>query len=183
MHTLTPRPPPHDPEVEALLDRYPRQNGELLGLFRVFARSPRLLAKLGAAGLLDRDSPLTLAERETVILRVTARLGCEYEWGVHVTAFGRAAGFSPAQLEGTQAAEVDPALWPAPLELLLRVVDALLEHSRLPDELRDALQTRFETPQQLEVFALVGFYHTVSSIAGNAELPLEPWAARFSAAR
>jgi len=67
-------------------------------------------------------------------------------------------------------------------ELLLRVVDALLAHSRLPDELRDALQTRFEVPQQLEVFALVGFYHTVSSIAGNAELPLEPWAARFSPA-
>lgn len=40
-------------------------------------------------------------EREIVIDRTCARCGCEYEWGVHVAAFGSAVGLTPDQLEET----------------------------------------------------------------------------------
>ena len=46
------------------------------------ARSPRVFAKLFAGGFLD-EGPLSLRRREPVIDCTTARLGCEYEWGVH----------------------------------------------------------------------------------------------------
>lgn len=67
---------PRDPRSFAQLEarRY------LLQLFRVFANSPRFLKK-GALNLLDKDSPLTLRQREIVILRVCANNDCEYEWG------------------------------------------------------------------------------------------------------
>jgi hypothetical protein len=47
------------------------------------AQSPHIFAKMFAGGLLDKG-PLSLRQREIVIDRTTARLGCAYEWGVHV---------------------------------------------------------------------------------------------------
>ena len=55
---------------------------EPLVLFRTLARSPRVFGKIFAGGFLDK-SPFSLRQREILIDRTTARLGCEYEWGVH----------------------------------------------------------------------------------------------------
>ena len=63
-----------------------------LVLFRTMARSPRVFAKMFAGGLLDKG-PLSLRQREIVIDRTTARLGCEYEWGVHIAFFAERVGF------------------------------------------------------------------------------------------
>ena len=66
---LTPLQPPFPEAVNAILESYPKQNGYLLKLFRVFARGPRFLRK-GVLNLLDADSPLTLRDRELVKLRM-----------------------------------------------------------------------------------------------------------------
>jgi Carboxymuconolactone decarboxylase family len=121
---LQPLEAPYAPDVAALLERYPKQGGYLLTLFRTFANSKRFLER-GVANLLDKESPLPLRQREIVILRVTANLDCEYEWGVHVAAFGRAARFSDAQIAATRLAEADAPCWTAEEALLLRVVDEL----------------------------------------------------------
>ncbi len=180
--SLTPLEPPYLPAVAELLQRYPHRDGELLRLFKVFARSPRHLAKFAAGGLLDRDSPLTLAERETVILRTTANYRCEYEWGVHVTAFATAAGFSDAQVASTLEPRPDRSLWPEPLAVLLDACDELCHGARLCQATQEAVQRRWDVPAQFELFALVGFYHTVCNVAHAAQLAPEPWAARFPGA-
>ena len=51
---------------------------------------PRAWDKFRAGSLLDRG-PLSLREREIVIDRTCALTGCEYEWGVHVALFAKAA--------------------------------------------------------------------------------------------
>ena len=177
-HRLEPREPPFDEATAAILDRYPQRDGYLLSLFRVFAGSRRFLEK-GTSNLLDRGSPLNLRQRELVILRVTANLSCEYEWGVHVTAFGDHAGFSADQIADTLAQQPASELWDPSERLLFAVVDGLCASADLDETLRDDFQAAFDQAQQLEVMALVGNYHTVSCVANVARLPAEPFAASF----
>ncbi|WP_416896566.1 MAG: carboxymuconolactone decarboxylase family protein [Minwuia sp.] len=175
---LSPLPEPWPPAVAERLARYPQRDGYILKLFRSFANSERFLAK-GVANLLDRESPLPMRQREIVILRVTANLGCEYEWGVHVTAFGQHVGFTPEQIAATRSGAADDPCWPAEEALLLAVVDGICRDGH-PDEIRKAaFRSAWTVEQQLEILALCGNYHTISFVAKTAELELEDFAARF----
>ncbi|AFT71913.1 Carboxymuconolactone decarboxylase [Alloalcanivorax dieselolei B5] len=151
----------------------------MLSLFRVFARNPRLLRKLGAAGLLDDASPLPLRQREIVILRTTAHHRCEYEWGVHARVFAKAAGLDEAQLVATRHGTAEAPCWTEQEQALIRVVDELHDEGKLSEEAHSLFVRHWETEQQLEVLALCGFYSTVSFIANTARLAPEPWARCF----
>src|SRR5512133_38661 len=97
---IAPLAPPYSPELDALLQRMtPPGAPSVLALFRVLAHNPELASRSTAWGgyLLGRKASLPLRDREIVIDRVCARCGAQYEWGVHVAAFGEAAGFTPAQ--------------------------------------------------------------------------------------
>lgn len=177
---LTPLIEPYTPEVAAILATYPQQDGYILSLFRTFANSLRFLRK-GVPNLLDRESPLPLRIREIVILRTTANRTCEYEWGVHVSIFAKAARLSPDQIAATTAAAIDPALWSESEARLLAVIDALCREGRIGDALHAAFIADWTMEQQLEIFALCGAYHTVSFVANAARLPGEPFGARFPA--
>jgi hypothetical protein len=88
---------------------------------------------------LSRRFSLGKREREIVIARVTARCDCEYEWGVHATAFGAAAGLDDAALRATvRGSAADPA-WSAADRLLVRLVDELRDTARVSDDLWRAL--------------------------------------------
>ena len=94
---IEPLAPPYAPELDALLARMtPPGAPSILALFRVLAHNPELATRSTGWGgyLLGRKASLTLRDREVVINRVCARCGAQYEWGVHVAAFGDAAGFS-----------------------------------------------------------------------------------------
>ncbi|WP_421854417.1 carboxymuconolactone decarboxylase family protein [Novosphingobium sp.] len=177
---LAPLFEPYPSEVAAILAGYPQQDGYILTLFRTFANSLRFLRK-GVPNLLDRESPLPLRFREIVILRTTANRACEYEWGVHVSIFTKAARFSPEQIAATTSAAIDPALWNETEARLLDVIDALCCKGRLDDALHAGFIADWTKEQQLEIFALCGAYHTVSFVANAARLPGEPFGARFPA--
>jgi alkylhydroperoxidase family enzyme len=177
-HILKPLEQPYPPAAAEILKTYPQQGGYLLTLFRTFANSIRFLKK-GVANLLDADSPLTLRQREIVILRVTANRECEYEWGVHVAAFAKRAGLSDEQVAATRLGGADAPCWSAEDQLLLRAVDDLCAHARIGDAALAAVQEAFTCEQQLEILALAGNYHTVAFVANTARLPPEPFAARF----
>ena len=177
MPTLRPIEPPYDDETTRLLEAYPRRNGYLLSLFRTIAVSKRHLAKIGAAGMLDRGSPLAMREREIVILRTTANLRCEYEWGVHVTAFAAHIGFTQAEVETTFTG--DDRVWNERERLLTSLVDALCRGERIDGEKLNSVRATWNEAEQLEIAALVGFYHTISNVVALAELECESWGARF----
>ena len=109
MPRIAPAEPPYEPEIAAALERIMPPGVPPLVLFRTMARSPRVFAKLFAGGLLDKG-PLSLRQREIVIDRTTARLGCEYEWGVHIAFFADRVGFTP---EHVAATVTEPATPPA----------------------------------------------------------------------
>lgn len=178
-HVLAPIEPPFPPEAAEVLKTYPQQGGYLLTLFRTFANSVRFLNK-GVANLLDGESPLSLRQREIVILRVTANLGCEYEWGVHVAAFAKHAGLTEEHVAATRAS-ADASCWTAEERLLIRAIDELCADARIADATLALVQQAYTREQQLEILALAGTYHTVSFVANTARLPPEPFGARFPA--
>lgn len=177
-HALAPINDPLPEEADVILSRYPRRDGYLLNLFRVFANSTRFLRK-GTVNLLDRQSPLPLRLREIVILRVTANLGCEYEWGVHVTAFGGAAHLTEQQVAATRLSNHDAAGWSDEERLLITAIDQLSSTGRLEPGTLAVFRETWSAEQQLEILALAGNYHTVSYVANTAHLELESFAARF----
>src|SRR6267142_4897452 len=91
MPRIAPAEPPYDPPITAELARIMPPGVPPLVLFRTLARSPRIFAKMFAGGLLDK-CPLGLRQREILIDRTTGRLGCEYEWGVHIALFAEPLG-------------------------------------------------------------------------------------------
>jgi alkylhydroperoxidase family enzyme len=177
-NVLAPVHEPFSAEVSEILDGYPKRDGYVLQLFRVFANSVRFLKK-GVVNLLDRESPLPMREREIVILRVCANNDCEYEWGVHVTAFAGHAGLTDEQIVATRLGNHESPCWTGTEQLLIRAVDALCAHGRLDPDTLEAFRTQWTLAQQLEILALCGNYHTVSFVANTAALEPEAFAARF----
>ncbi len=178
---LRPLDAPYEADVAAALAHYPQRDGYILTLFRTVAQSLRFLKK-GAPNLLDAESPLSVRLREIVILRVTARNGCEYEWGVHARVFAKAAGLDEAALAATVHGGPDAPSWSPEEAVLIRLVDELCDRGGATAETMADAAKLWEPAQQLEIFALAGAYHTVSFVANSAALPPEDFAKRFPAA-
>lgn len=181
MSRIEPLQAPYPPEFDAQMKVLMR-GADPLVLFRTLARHDRAWRKFGGGSLLDKHSPLAMRQREIVIDRVTARCGCEYEWGVHVAGFAAHVGLTDAQIHATVHGESNDPAWSDEERVLIASVDALLDHKKLTDAQWQALRAIFDEPQCLEVIQLVAFYHGVALICGALDLPLEPNAARFPAA-
>jgi alkylhydroperoxidase family enzyme len=172
--------PPYEPAIAAELARIMPPGIPPLVLFRTMAKSRRIFAKLFAGGLLDKG-PLGLRQREVVIDRTTARLGCEYEWGVHIAIFAERVGFEDEHVAATVAGPSDAACWTPEEQALIALVDDLVDRRAIAPATWTPLATHFDETQILEAIALVGYYHTISFLCVGLELPLESYAARFPA--
>lgn len=168
---IVPLSPPYAPDVAEDLTRLMPPGMQPLALFRAVAHNPRVLRRLRKGGLLDPGA-ISVRDRELVILRTTARCGAEYEWGVHVAFFARAAGLTDAEVAATVK---DGHAWGPRDAMLIAICDGLHDNATLPAGLADALR-----PAELvEVLALAGQYHMVSYLVNAAGLVFEPGAARF----
>ena len=181
MARIAPAEPPYEPSIAAALKRIMPPGVPPLVLFRTMARSPRVFARLFAGGLLDKG-PLSLRQRETIIDRTTARLGCEYEWGVHIAFFAEQVGFSVEHVAATVSGAADAPCWAPDEQALIALVDDLVDRHVISDSTWDHLTTHFDDTCILEAIALVGYYHTISFLCVGLKLPLEDYSARFPAA-
>ena len=177
MSRIAPLYPPYAADVQQHFDRIMRGKPPLV-LFRMMAGHPRAWEKFRGASLLDRG-PLSLREREIVIDRTCALNSCEYEWGVHVTAFGAAAKLSEEQVHATVHGNANAECWSPVEQVLIAAVDALHARATLDDAEFAALSAHYDDDQVLEIILLCGFYRTVSYLANALALPLEATAARF----
>lgn len=175
---IAPAEPPFSPEIQAALDRIMPTGKPPLVLFTTLARDPRLFGKFFAGGLLDRGH-LTLRQREVVITRTTARCRSEYEWGVHIAAFGPKVRLDPAQARSLVHGGPQDGCWNDEDRLMLRLCDALHETCTVDAGLWRALREAFSEEAILELLLLAGFYRTVSYLTNALALPLEADAARF----
>ncbi len=174
---IAPAAPPFSDAVQATLKRLMPPGVPPLVLFTTIARSERAFSRFMAAGLLDKG-PLSIREREIMIDRTCARTGSEYEWGVHIAFFTKAAGFSPEEVEATTRSTAE-SVFPGRESLIVRLADELHDTSTVSDALWGALSDTFSAEQILELILLAGFYHTVAYLTNGLKLPLEEYAARF----
>jgi alkylhydroperoxidase family enzyme len=177
MSRIAPLQPPYAAEIQTQFDAIMRGAPPLM-LFRVLAGNPRAWNKFRAGSLLD-PGPLSLREREIVIDRTCALTGCEYEWGVHVGIFAKAAELTDEQVRATMVDGADVPCWSPGEQALIAAVDALHHRATLSDEEFAALASHHDEAKIFEIILLCGFYRTVSYFANGLALPLEPNAARF----
>ncbi len=181
MSRIAPAEAPYSPQIAAALDRIMPTGVAPLALFRTMARNPRVFERMFAGGLLDKGV-LSLRQREVVIDRTTARLGAEYEWGVHVAFFAEKAGFDANQIAATIHGPADAPCWSEEEQALLAVVDDLVDRRTIANESWTRLAAHFDEAQILEVIALAGYYHTISFLCRALDVPLEAYGARFPSA-
>jgi alkylhydroperoxidase family enzyme len=177
MSRIAPLQPPYQPEIQAQFDAIMR-GAPPLTLFRVLAGNARAWEKFRGGSLLDRG-PLSLREREIVIDRTCALTRCEYEWGVHVAIFAKAARLTDEQVRATVLENADAACWSISEQVLIATVDALHHRATLSADEFKALSAHYDDARIFEIILLCGFYRTVSYLNNGLDLPLEETAARF----
>jgi len=179
MSRLNPIDPPYPEEVASTFKRMMPPGMDPLILFRTVAHNPRVLRRFSRGSLLDEGS-IPLRTRETLILRTCALCGSEYEWGVHVTFFGEAAGFNEDQISNTASkGSRNNDFW-EPNELdVLELADEIHENTTVSDELWQRLSKIWNADQLMEMIVLCGLYHMVSFVTRAFEIDLEEGVARF----
>jgi alkylhydroperoxidase family enzyme len=177
---ISPVQPPYSTEVQSDFDKMMRGAPPLL-LFRTVAQNPRVLQRMIAGGLLDRGS-ISLRARELMILRTCARCGAEYEWGVHVSAFGAKAEWTPEQLHSSVHGDAQDDCWNHEDRLVIRLSDQLHATSGVEDSLWADLSAHFAADQLIELIMLAGLYHSVSYMVNACNVQLEDFGARFPSA-
>jgi alkylhydroperoxidase family enzyme len=174
---VPPLNPPYPADMQADFDKLMRGAPPLL-LFRTIGQNPRVLQRMMAGGLLDKGS-ISVRQRELMILRTTAVCGAEYEWGVHVAAFGAKAGWKPAEIRATVRGDAGDPCWSADEKLVIRLADALHQTSRVDDTLWSELKGVFRDDQLIELIMLAGLYHAVSFSVNALQVPNEALAPQF----
>ena len=173
---------PYPPDVAETLRRMMPPGVEPLKLFRTVAHNPAILERFRTTGayILNFGSIEPL-DREVVIHRTTARCSCEYEWGVHVVAYGRPLGLTDGQLRATVHGSAGDPSWSPRQALLVRLVDELHDTGTVTDDLWAGLAEEWQPAQLVELVATVGFYHFVSFIANALGVEREEYGERFPA--
>jgi alkylhydroperoxidase family enzyme len=172
---IDPVSPPYAPTVQALLDRLPASWFPPFKLFTVLARDERLLQRFtgGAVSYLE-PSHVTVRQREVLLLRVTARCRCAYEWGMRVHYFADEAGFNDKQIRASVFGEADDPSWAPEDRVLVRLADELHDTISISDALWADLRAAFSEEAILQVLMMAGYYRTVAYVANGLRLPLEP---------
>jgi len=179
MSRIKPVEAPFSEDTQKLFDLAMPEGMEPLSLFRVMARSERLLPRFMRSGVLDRG-PVPIRDREIVIHRTTALCHAEYEWGVHVSAFGRPLELGEEVLAAIVCGEATDSAFDARQATLIQLCDELHETSTLRSETWARLGEHFDELQILELIYTVGMYHTVSFLVNGLDLENETFGARFS---
>ncbi len=179
---IAPLRPPYEPATEQALTKWmpPGSALEPLVLFRTLAVHDELMSRMRplGAGILGhgRVSP---RERELVIHRTCARTGAEYEWGVHVLAYGKQVALTDEQIAATAAGDADDPCWSNSDKLLIRLADEVYETCDVSAPLWSALAERYPDDQLLELLVICGWYRLLSGVINAVGIEPEPWAARF----
>ncbi len=171
---IRPLTSPFPESVAGILAKYPQGPEGPIALFRTLAHSERILKKVGQSGLLDRDSPIKMIDREIVILRTSARCDCDYEWGVHVKAFSSYVGLSQEQISATVHGSSTSEVWGTEHSTLIQMVDELVDRKKISDSVWLCLNEIYTSGQIMELILLVGFYHSIAFLNNSLQVEQEP---------
>jgi hypothetical protein len=179
---IAPLEPPYEQGLEDMLKKWmpPGSAIEPLALFRTLAVHDELMSRMRplGSGILGHGR-IEPRDREIIIHRTCARAGAEYEWGVHVIAYGKPLGFTDEQIAATVHGTAEDPAWSEHEALLISLADELHDSCGVSEPLWRALADRFRNDELLELVITAGWYRLLSYVINVARVQHEPWAARF----
>ncbi len=179
---IAPLDPPYSPQIESALRKWmpPGSHAEPLKLFRTLNVHEQLASRMRplGAGILGHGL-VEPRDREIVILRTCARVGAEYEWGVHAVAFGGPLGLSDAQIAASVEGDSSDPAWGEPDRVLVALADELHDTATVSDALWASLAARFTEEQLIELIVIGGWYRLIGCLINAVGVQREPWAASF----
>lgn len=138
-----------------------------LNVYRTMAHHPALLrAWAPLRQHLVLDTALGPERSEVVILRAAWRLQSDYEWSHHVHRATQL-GFSAARIAAIAATPEGED------GLIVRAVDSVLDHHRLPPALEAELATAIGRPAVIDLIATVHFYCTLGALLLTYGTPVD----------
>jgi alkylhydroperoxidase family enzyme len=174
---IKPIDPPYSLDMQRSFEKLMGDQPPLL-LFRTVARNPRVLQRMMVGGLLDKGS-ISIRSRELIILRTTAKCGAEYEWGVHVAAFGGKAEWTKEQIYSSVHGGAEDDCWNEEDQLVIRLSDQLHRDANIDEHLWNDLSGYFNEEQLVELVMLAGLYHAVSFMVNVTGVQHETFAPLF----
>lgn len=148
-----------------------RRNGSKYNFTHWFANHPELATNWMRYNHALSRGVLDPFLREIVVLRVSHRYECEYEWNLHVQ-IAAPLGIGPEQLEAVKAGP-DAPLWTDLQRLCLQATEQLCDRHDIDDALWDALSARLDRKQVMELLFLVGSYVLLAWVLRTVRMPLE----------
>lgn len=160
-----------DDETRELLENLKR-DGRVYNIFATLAHHPQLMRRwLVFGGHILGKSTLPARDRELAILRMGWLCRAEYEWGHHV-AIGKQVGLTDEDIsrvaKGREAVGLDRFE-----ATILRAVDELHCNTFISDETWNALTSRYNTQQVLDLIFTAGQYTLVSMVLNSVGVQLE----------
>lgn len=155
-------------------ERWPEEISDLrdgfagaLNVYRTMAHHPALLrAWAPLRQHIVKESALGAVRSEVVILRAALRLGSDYEWAHHVVR-ARALGMPDQQIAAIRDMPDGED------GLIVRAVDALIDHSRLSQEQEAELAEVIGRPAVIDLIATLGFYSVLGYLLMTYRTPID----------
>jgi 4-carboxymuconolactone decarboxylase len=138
------------------------------GLFNALVDS----GLLGPTGLWDRRV-LSRRLRETVILRTCVAAGNDYEFNLHVQTISERMGLTLQQIEDLRQPLPSPEFWEPGEHAAMQLVDALVRHLAVADEVFAEARAHHDDATLLEIVQLTGFYTQVAMMVAMARPELD----------
>ena len=161
---------------------HPDRSYEPLLLVRCLQRHPGLASRLRKLGeALYVEARLPARTRTIAILRICARVRCEYEWGGQAAFWGPIAGVSDAECDALVTSEADDPRWSAGERVLIGAVDELETTGSWSEKTWNALGEDLDDEQRMELLIAVGWYRTIATLCNGLALPVEGWMRRWPA--
>lgn len=159
-------------DVQQALDKAPQHNGLPANAWRELAHHPRILKRfllLGAA--FTNQGTLPIRVREIIVLRLSWRTGCEYEFGNHILVASKS-GFSDEEIWSLTTPDPD-AEWSDDERLLITLVDELYKDDSISEATWVRLQGRWAPQSIIEMVTLAGLYRMLAGFVKSFEVPRE----------
>lgn len=145
--------------------------GGIMNVFRMmlYGKTTFTGFMLSLNGRMSASTALSAVEKESLILYVTTRLGCIYEYTYHYRR-ARKAGLNAKAAENAALGIADDD---RRAQCAYLAADSLLETRNIPDGLMQELKANYTPAQIYELIEIVGCYDMVAMIDNALEVPLE----------
>jgi AhpD family alkylhydroperoxidase len=160
------------PAEAPMLEKISKGRPFIPNLYRLLLVSPPIADRwVELANTVRFESDVSDRARELSILVVSHITGCEYEWHHHAGIAERA-GLTPDEIESVRRwPEVDS--WEAEDRAVVRVVGAMTERGRVPEDALAQLAESWGERKVLELVATVSYYIGLAHLLLAMEVEVE----------